>query len=116
MYSKVITVLSVLIFINGCTTKQKEIIVGGLFPLSGNAATFGQSSRQGMQLAIDETNAKGGVTLQSGKTPLKAFYEDDEGSPEKAANACKKLISQNGIVALIGAVMSKNSLAIAPIC
>jgi len=99
----------------GCT-RSTDIVIGGLFPLTGNAATFGQSSRQGMELAIAEINAKGGIPIGGRKLPVRAVFEDTEGSPEKAANACQKLISQNGIHALVGAVMSKNSLAIAPIC
>ena len=100
----------------GCGRKERAIVVGGLFPLSGNAATFGQSSKQGMELAIARFNMRGGITVSGTKLPVKAIYEDDEGQPEKAANACQKLISQDRIVGLIGAVMSKNSLAIAPIC
>ncbi len=99
----------------GCGAKD-EIAIGGLFPLSGNAATFGQSSKQGMQLRVDEVNAKGGITIDGRTLPVRGIYEDTEGSPEKAANACQKLISQDGIHGLVGAVMSKNSLAIAPIC
>jgi branched-chain amino acid transport system substrate-binding protein len=96
--------------------KDNKIIIGGLFPLSGSAATFGQSSKQGMQLAIDQANTQGGIIIDGKPVLLYPLYEDDEGLPEKAANACHKLISQNGVCAIIGAVMSKNSLAIAPIC
>jgi branched-chain amino acid transport system substrate-binding protein len=97
-------------------SKNQDIIIGGLFPLSGNAATFGQSSKQGMQLAVDEANAQGGITVNGKISRVLPIFEDDEGQPEKAANACQKLISQNGVCMIIGAVMSKNSLAIAPIC
>jgi branched-chain amino acid transport system substrate-binding protein len=114
---RVITLCVLSALLIGCTTKApKEIVVGGIFPLSGNAATFGQSSKQGMQLAADDVNQKGGLAVGGAKLLVKASYEDDEGNPEKAANACQKLISQNGVKAVIGAVMSKNSLAIAPIC
>jgi branched-chain amino acid transport system substrate-binding protein len=98
-----------------CSINQ-NIIIGGLFPLTGNAATFGQSSKQGMQLAVDEVNAQGGITVNGNLRQVLPLFEDDEGQPEKAANACQKLISQNGVCMIIGAVMSKNSLAIAPIC
>jgi branched-chain amino acid transport system substrate-binding protein len=97
-------------------SKNQNIIIGGLFPLSGNAATFGLSSRQGMQLAVDEANARGGIKANGEIRQVQPIFEDDEGQPEKAANACQKLISQNGVCMIIGAVMSKNSLAIAPIC
>ena len=108
--------LAVLALLVTGASKRHEIVVGAVFPMSGNAATFGQSSREGMQLAIDEVNAKGGSTVAGQKVPVRAVYEDSEGQPEKAANAAQKLISLNGICGLVGAVMSKNSLAIAPLC
>ena len=111
----VIITAIILVFLSGCSNEPK-INIGGLFPLSGNAATFGQSSKQGMQLAVDQTNAKGGIVIDNKSCSVVPIFEDDEGQPEKAANACQKLISQNGVCAIIGAVMSKNSLAIAPIC
>jgi branched-chain amino acid transport system substrate-binding protein len=103
------------LILSGCKNNQK-ITIGGLFPLSGNSATFGQSSKQGMQLAIDHVNSQGGIIINKKQALVYPIYEDDEGQPEKAANACRKLISQNVVCAIIGAVMSKNSLAIAPIC
>jgi branched-chain amino acid transport system substrate-binding protein len=109
-------ILFVILFIFSCSKQKKEIFIGGLFPLTGNTATFGLSSKQGMELAILEINEAGGIEVDGVIMPVKAIYEDDEGQPEKAANACQKLISRDGVCAIIGAVASKNSLAIAPIC
>jgi len=97
-------------------SKQKDIAIGGLFPLTGNTATYGQSSRQAMELALDDANKEGGLAVAGTKLLARGVYEDDEGQPEKAANACQKLISRDAVCAIIGAVASKNSLAIAPIC
>jgi branched-chain amino acid transport system substrate-binding protein len=105
-----------LILLSMQCSKQKDIAIGGLFPLTGNTATYGQSSRQAMALALDEANRSGGLTVAGTKLPARGVYEDDEGQPEKAANACQKLISRDAVCAIIGAVASKNSLAIAPIC
>jgi branched-chain amino acid transport system substrate-binding protein len=103
--------------LGGCAKEADKVIsIGAIFPLSGNAATFGQSSKQGMQLAIDDVNQRGGITIEGRSLMVRASYEDDENSPEKAANACQKLISQDRVKAIVGAVTSKNSLAIAPIC
>jgi branched-chain amino acid transport system substrate-binding protein len=101
---------------SGCSPSKKEIVIGGLFPLTGNTATYGQSSRQAMQLAVAEANKDGGIEIAGSRMPVRAVYEDDEGQSEKAANACQKLISRDRIVGLVGAVASKNSLAIAPLC
>ncbi len=112
---KKILIVALFLFCAGCS-RQKEIVVGGLFPLSGNTATYGRSSKQAMELAIGEANREGGISLAGAPLPVRGVYEDDEGQPEKAANACQKLISRDAVCAIIGAVASKNSLAIAPLC
>jgi branched-chain amino acid transport system substrate-binding protein len=112
---KKILIAALLFLFAGCS-KEKSIVIGGLFPLSGNTATYGQSSKQAMELAIGEANRDGGLLAAGVRLGVRGAYEDDEGQPEKAANACQKLISRDAVCAIIGAVASKNSLAIAPIC
>src|SRR5688500_4174961 len=89
-----------------------EILVGEYGSLTGAEATFGQSTHNGIMLAIDEINAAGGV----GGRKIKIITEDDQSKAEEAANAVSKLISQNNVVAVLGEVASSNSLAAAPIC
>ncbi len=113
--SVIVSVLLVMICA-GCGKKTDEIRIGAIFPMTGGSATFGQSSKEGMQIAVDEFNKKGGIAIGGKKLLIKAIYDDTAGQPEQAANVCRKQIDQNGVVAIVGAVMSKNSLAIAPIC
>ena len=100
----------------GCGKKAEKIRIGGIFPMTGGSATFGQSSKQGMQLAVDEFNAKGGIAINGKKLLVNPIYDDTAGMPEQAANVCRKQIDQDQVSAIVGAVMSKNSKAIAPIC
>lgn len=58
--------------------------IGGTGPLTGGAAIYGNSAKNGAQIAVDEINALGGLQLE-----LK--YEDDEHDAEKAVNAYNKL-------------------------
>ncbi|MFN3410771.1 MAG: ABC transporter substrate-binding protein [Exilispira sp.] len=95
----------------GCKKEVKEIVIGGVGPVSGEAATFGQSTKEGCELAVEEWNAAGGVL---GKT-IKLIYQDDKGDPTEAATVWTKLITQDKVVAIVGTVMSKCSLAGAPI-
>ena len=88
-----------------------EILVGEYGSLTGTTATFGQSTHNGVKMAVDEINAAGGVL---GKK-LKLYVEDDQGKPEEAATAVTKLITQNHVVAMLGEVASSRSLAAAPI-
>ena len=91
---------------------QTEILVGGYMGLTGNTATFGQSTKNAILLAVDEINAAGGI---AGKK-LKVTVEDDQSRPEEAATVVRKLISQDGVIAVLGDIPSSNSLAAAPIC
>jgi branched-chain amino acid transport system substrate-binding protein len=89
-----------------------EILVGEYGSLTGTEATFGQSTHNGITLAVDEINAAGGVNGRK----LRVQTEDDQSKAEEAANAVTKLISQNNVIAVLGEVASSNSLAAAPIC
>jgi branched-chain amino acid transport system substrate-binding protein len=97
---------------NGGEAASNEIRIGEYGSLTGSTATFGQSTHQGIQIAIDEINAAGGIKGRK----IRLFTEDDQSKPEEAANAVTKLISQNGVVAILGEVASSRSLAAAPIC
>ncbi len=96
---------------SGCKKEVKEIVIGGVGPVSGEAATFGQSTKEGAELAVEEWNAAGGLL---GKN-IKLIYQDDKGDPTEAATVWTKLITQDKVVAIVGTVMSKCSLAGAPI-
>jgi branched-chain amino acid transport system substrate-binding protein len=89
----------------------KEIKIGIVAPITGEAATFGSSTVNGATLYFDQVNAAGGIN----GVMIKYFIEDDKGDPTEGANAYSKLIDQNGVCAIVGTVMSKVSLAGAPI-
>jgi branched-chain amino acid transport system substrate-binding protein len=88
-----------------------EIVIGEYGSMTGTTATFGQSTHNGVVLALEEVNAAGGLL---GKK-VKVLLEDDQSKPEEAATAVTKLINQNRVVALLGEVASSRSLAAAPI-
>ena len=89
-----------------------EIVVGEFASLTGGTATFGRSSDAGVQLAVEEVNASGGLL---GKK-LRVVVEDDQSKPEEARTAVLKLLKQDGAVAVLGEVASSRSLAAAPEC
>lgn len=88
------------------------IKIGEFASLSGKEATFGTSSHEGTLLAVEEINSAGGVL---GKQ-LKLIHEDNQSKPGESANAVNKLISSDGVVAILGEVASSRSLEAAPIC
>jgi len=89
-----------------------DILVGEYGSLTGPQATFGQSTHNGIMMAADEVNAAGGINGRK----IKILTEDDQSKQEEAVTAVTKLISQNGVVAVLGEVASSASIAAAPIC
>jgi branched-chain amino acid transport system substrate-binding protein len=87
------------------------ILIGHVASMTGEQATFGESTDNAIKLAIAEANAAGGV---KGKKLLLKTY-DDQGKPEEAAIAATRLIQQDKVLVLLGEVASSRSLAIAPI-
>ncbi len=93
----------------GCSKEASDTIkIGGIFPLSGSVAVFGTECRNGVEMAISEINAAGGV---NGKM-LELIAEDDEGSPEKSVNAYKKLVTRDKCSIIIGSLTSGCTAAI----
>jgi branched-chain amino acid transport system substrate-binding protein len=89
-----------------------EIVLGHYASLTGAQATFGQSTDNGIQLAIDEINAAGGV---NGKK-VRVITYDDKGDAREAGNAVTRLVTRDGVVAVLGEVASSLSLVAAPVC
>ena len=111
MHSILITIITALFF-TACTKKSgDEILIGEVGSLTGSEATFGTSTRDGIELAVRQINASGGI---QGKK-VKVIVMDDQGKADEAATAVTKLITQDKVMAILGEVASSRSLAMAPI-
>lgn len=88
-----------------------EIVIGEYGSLTGENATFGISTRNGIDMAIEDINNAGGVL---GKK-VRVIVEDDQGRAEEAQTVVTKLITKDKVVALLGEVASSNSMAAAPV-
>jgi branched-chain amino acid transport system substrate-binding protein len=86
------------------------IKVGVYADLSGQTSSFGQSTKNGIQMATDELNKAGGINGRQ----FQLIIEDDQGLPAQAATVVTKLINQDQVHAILGEVASSNSLAAAP--
>lgn len=93
-----------------CADPGGPIKIGVYGDLTGQTSSFGQSTKNGSQMAADEINALGGINGRQ----VQLIHEDDQGEPGKAATVVTKLINQDQVRALIGEVASSNSLAAAP--
>jgi branched-chain amino acid transport system substrate-binding protein len=88
-----------------------KLLFGHVGSMTGQEATFGDSTDKGIKLAVEELNAKGGV--KGKQIDLKTY--DDQGKPEEAAVAATRLVTQDKVTVLLGEVASSRSLAMAPI-
>ena len=92
---------------------QSQIIKLGLnTSMTGPTATFGKNSHKGIEMAIDEANARGGVLRHQ----IQLIVEDNSGKADQALTAVQKLISADNVLAVLGDIASSNSLAAAPAC
>lgn len=94
------------------TSRAAEILIGHYGSLTGPEATFGQSTSNGVKMAIAEINAAGGVNGQM----LKLVEYDTKGDPREAGAVVTRLVTSDKVAAVIGEVASSVSLAGAPIC
>jgi branched-chain amino acid transport system substrate-binding protein len=95
----------------GGAATTEPLKIGLLAPLTGQVPTFGISTQEGVQLAVDEWNAKGGVL---GRT-IELVVADSQCSADPAVNAANKLIDQDGVKYLIGEVCSSASIPVSEI-
>jgi branched-chain amino acid transport system substrate-binding protein len=84
--------------------------VGAILSLTGEGAYYGLAIRQGMDLAVERVNASGGIL--GGRLDL--IYEDSGSSPEQAARCATQLYDRQDVPIILGAVLSSETLRIAP--
>jgi branched-chain amino acid transport system substrate-binding protein len=85
--------------------KGEVIKLGFMGPLTGDAASYGESIRKGVDLALGEANLKN----------VEIVYEDSKCEGKEAVSAINKLINIDGVSAIVGEVCSGATLAAAPI-
>lgn len=99
----------------GCGgSANEELVVGEYGSLTGGDADFGQSTKRGVELALDELTAQKEGKI--GGLKVRVVVEDDQGRPEEAATVVQKLINQDKVIAVLGEVASSRSMAAGPIC
>jgi len=107
----VLVIVAFLLTACGGAAAPKELKLAVLAPLSGPVPTFGEMTRDGALLAIEEWNAKGGV-LGATIVPI---VEDSQCTPDPAVNAANKVVNQDKVHYIIGEVCSSASIPISEI-
>jgi urea transport system substrate-binding protein len=88
----------------------EPIKIGAVLPFSGGVELYGGQAKLGIDLAVKEINAGGGILGR----PVEVIYEDDKTNPDVALDATRKLIEREGVLAIVGPITSRNLVAIAP--
>lgn len=112
--SVILLVALVMTLFAGCSktaTNANEIKVGINYELSGDVATYGQSSVEGIELAIEQINAAGGI---KGKKLVAVKY-DNKSEPAEATTLANKLMTQDKVVAIMGPATSGSFKAEIPV-
>lgn len=92
--------------------RQPDMLkIGVLFPLTGDAASYGEKGQKAIDMAIEQINADGGI---HGKNVV-VVYEDSRAEPQTGVAAIRKLISIDKVPAVVGDIVSSVTLPAAPI-
>jgi urea transport system substrate-binding protein len=96
---------------NAPIAKSAEPIrIGAVLPFSGGVELYGRQAKLGIDMAVKEINAGGGILGR----PVEVIYEDDKTDPDAALAATRKLIEHDGVLVVVGPITSRNLNAIAP--
>lgn len=96
----------------GTTNSGNTIKIGEYGSLTGNNATFGISTKNGIELAMQEYNKAGGLL---GKQ-IEVVVEDDRSLQQEATTSVQKLIDKDKVIAVLGEVASTSSIAGGQVC
>ena len=112
-FTKIASVLVAAAMILGCFagcgssksgSSAETIKIGGIGPITGAAAIYGQAVKNAAEIAVEEINAKGDLKFEF-------KFEDDEHDPEKSVNAYNSL-KDWGMQILMGTVTSQPCIAV----
>ena len=109
--------MSVVFLAGHASAQDKTVKIGGIFPLSGNAASTGVHTKAALEVAMDIINnahpelgnfplAKNAGLAGLGGAKVEVVFADNQGSPATGQNQALRLITEEKVVALTGAYQS----------
>ena len=84
------------------TAAGEPILIGALYPMTGALADSGQNMKYGIELAVEEINAAGGI----GGRPIQIVYGDTQGANATGMTEMERLLTQDKVMAVMGAYQS----------
>src|SRR4051812_32570312 len=107
--------LAIPLLISCSAFAQDTIKIGLVTALSGQSARAGEAITRGLQVAIDELNAKGGLEGPLRGKKFELVRRDDEATPAKGVIAARELLFKEKVAVLFGGLDTPVSIAIVPI-
>ncbi|NMC94527.1 MAG: ABC transporter substrate-binding protein, partial [Syntrophorhabdus sp.] len=83
------------VFYTGFSLAKDVVKIGLITPLTGDVKTFGESTKNAFNIALEEY-------AKTGKYRIQPIIADDRNDPTEGANAALKLITQDKVAAIIG--------------
>ncbi len=102
-----------------------EILIGCIWPLTGPTAQIGADARHALETAVDIVNGSHDLDLPTaknaglaglGNAKIKLVYADHQGDPQKGRAEAERLITQDKVVAIVGAFHSSVSATVSASC
>ncbi|MEK7286818.1 MAG: branched-chain amino acid ABC transporter substrate-binding protein [Nitrospirota bacterium] len=105
MMKKIIFIGLLFFCLNGCQKKVQEIVIGTAGPMTGDQSKLGGDVANGVRLAVDEWNEKGGIN----GVKIRLEIGDDQHDPKQAVSVANKMVNL-GIAGMIGHFNSSASI------
>jgi branched-chain amino acid transport system substrate-binding protein len=102
-----------------------DVVIGAIFPLSGNAAAIGHDAQMALETEADIINGhddvpmllgRGGGLQGLGGAKIKLVFADSQNNPQIARSEAERLITQDHVVAIIGSYTSATAVTISQLC
>ena len=113
MPKTLLLLLVLAVYLTACTKKESatEIRLGATFPLTGEVASYGQKAKRGIEMAVEDINAKGGVLDRK----VVVDFQDDRNDKNAAVNIVTKFATIDKLPVIFGSAGSTVTLALTPI-
>ena len=118
-------VIAVVLCLSGPARAADDIVIGAIYPLTGNAAQIGADARAAIDTMLEIVNGThdklpmlmgaGGGLDRLGGAKLRVVYADHQNDPQKARAEAERLVTQDKVVALIGSYTSATAATISQV-
>ena len=106
-----LTAVAAAMMLAGSAYAADEILIGAVYPMTGDLADSGKTMQEGIDMAIEEINEAGGIDGRE----IKVIYGDSKGDSAAGMLEAERLITQENVDVLIGCYQSGVTVTVAQI-